>query len=471
MTNFIPHTPEERQLMLQKIGVSKTDDLFEAIPAQLKKPIQVNTLPLEGMTELELQQHLILLAGKNAGTPFDAFLGGGAYARFIPPAVNTIASRSEFYTAYTPYQPEISQGTLQMIYEFQTMIAELTGMDVANASVYDGASALSESAFMALRATRRKVIYLSKTTNPHHQQVLETYVEALGGITLRFFDPNQPLESQLEEDPKSIGAVIVQQPDYLGSLYDLLPYQSLCDAAGIIFIVGVDPMTLGILEPPSRFGAQIVYGDIQQFGNSLNFGGPYGGFVATTEKWLRQLPGRVVGRTRDKSGKTAYTLTLQTREQHIRREKATSNICTNQSLNVLKATVYMSLVGPQGLQQIAGVSAERAHALAEALIKLPGVSLRTPQPFLYEFALTLPIPAKMMIQQMAESHHILAGIDVGRYWPDESQTLLIAVTEMNSPESLERYIDAFKRVLDQKTSGSAGAGQAPMACLVNGRDS
>lgn len=465
MTNFIPHTPEERQEMLQRVGVNSASALFEAIPGSLKQDYTVKHLPHSGQHELGLQQHLVEAASKNRGAAMESFLGGGAYQRFIPPAVNTIASRSEFYTAYTPYQPEISQGTLQVIYEFQTMMSELTGMDITNASVYDGATALSESALMAMRITRRSVLYVSDTMNPQFQQVLQTYIDALGGVELRRFDPVRPLRDQVTEDPKTIAAVMVQQPDYFGIVRPMDDYQSFCDGSGALLVVNADPVSLGILASPRAFGASIVCGDIQQFGNSVNFGGPYGGFIATTEKFMRQLPGRVVGRSLDKDGRVAYTLTLQTREQHIRREKATSNICTNQSLNVLKATVYLSLVGPQGLRQIAEVSAERAHQLAESLLSLPGVSMRSDGSFLNEFALRLPVPAEVMITHMAEHYGILAGVNVGKYWPDEKNTLLVAVTEMNSLESLKRYVAAFKTTLSRHGLSVMPAGssrQEPM---------
>ncbi len=450
MTSFIPHTADERQQMLDRIGVSSVDALFDAVPASLKHPFTLNTLPKNGRSELELQHYLTAMASQNPGAGMLSFMGGGAYARFIPPAVNAIASRSEFYTAYTPYQPEISQGTLQMIYEFQTMMSELTGMDVTNASVYDGATAMSEAAFMAVRATRRKVLYVSKTTNPQYQQVLRTYCHAFGDMALGWFDPDQPLGPQFTHEPNTIAAILVQQPDYYGTIRPLSAYQEAAKATGALLVVAVDPMTLALLDSPRKAGADIVCGDIQQFGNSVNFGGPYGGFLSTTEKLMRQLPGRVVGRTVDKEGTTAYTLTLQTREQHIRREKATSNICTNQSLNVLKATAYLSLLGPQGLHRIASVSAERAHELAKGLLAVPEVSLRSGDAYLYEFAVRLPIPAKTMVHQMAHQYGILAGIDLGKYWPEEDHTLLIAVTELNTPESLERYLSAFRDVIHNR---------------------
>lgn len=468
MVNFIPHTREEREAMLQKIGVHSIDELFASIPETLRKSYPVGALSLHGRDELDVQQHLSSMATRNTGATFESFLGGGAYARFIPPVVNTIASRSEFYTAYTPYQPEISQGTLQMTYEFQTMIAELTGMDVANASVYDGATALSEAAFMAVRATRRRILYLSKTTNPHYQKVLQTYAEALGEIELRSFDPAKPIASQIQEgDSKAVAAILVQQPDYFGLIRPLQEYHRFCQDSGSLLVVSADPVAMAVLEPPGNAGADIVCGDIQQFGNPVNYGGPYGGFIAVRERLLRQIPGRIVGRTLDKDGKVAYTLTLQTREQHIRREKATSNICTNQALNILKAAVYMSLVGPGGLRQIAEVSAERAHRLAQGLLELSEVTLRFDGPFLYEFALQLPLPASTVVKHMAQRHGILAGIDLGRYWPEEERTLLIAVTELNDLPSIHRYIDAFKATLGNQGLSIVPGTSNPRSALLS----
>lgn len=444
MTNFIPHTPDERAAMLEAIGVASVEDLFSVIPASLRTEYTLNALPRNGQSEPELQEALTTQSEKNAGARLACFAGGGAYQRFIPPAVNAIASRSEFYTAYTPYQPEISQGTLQMIYEFQTMMSELTGLEVTNASVYDAATAVAESAFMAFRATRRKVLYVSQTLNPHFQQVLATYTHFLGDVTVKSFDPYQPLDAQLTDPANAVAGILVQQPDYFGTIQELTALEAFCRENGALLIASVDPTTLGLLEPPA---ADIICGDIQPFGNPVNYGGPYGGFLSTGQKLLRQLPGRLVGRTVDKDGKTAYTLTLQTREQHIRREKATSNICTNQSLNILKASAYLSLVGPQGLRQVALVSAERAQALAKKLTRLPGVRLRNDQPFLYEFAVTLPCPAGAVISEMASRHDILAGIDVSRYWPDEAHTLLVAVTELNTWETIARYVEAMETVL------------------------
>jgi glycine dehydrogenase subunit 1 len=287
--------------------------------------------------------------------------------------------------------------------------------------------------------------------------VLQTYVNALADETLPIkifvFNPLEPIAEQLDAasvDPKTLAALVIQQPAYFGSVHDVKTITSVAKSMGALTIVSVDPVTLALLEPPGKLGADIVCGDIQPFGNSLNYGGPYGGFIATTQKWTRQLPGRLVGRSIDKEGTTAYTLTLQTREQHIRREKATSNICTNQSLNVLKACIYLALVGPQGLKQVAMLSAQRAHFLANALTQVTGVSLKSSAPFLYEFSLNLPIPAQVLIDEMGERHGIIPGIRLSKYWPEDIHGLLVTVTEMNSQETLIRYIDGFTAIIQSK---------------------
>ncbi len=449
MYNFLPHTEAERQAMLSRIGVNRIEDLFSDIPESLRNNIQYSVLPKTGLSEAELQQELATLANLNEGHQLACFLGGGAYNRFIPMAVNTIASRSEFYTAYTPYQPEIAQGTLQVTYEFQTMICELTGMDVANASVYDGASAVTEAAFMAMRATRRSRILIANTLHPDYRQVLKTYAEGLGGVTLVEFDPLNPgdLLSSTHPEAKQTACVILQIPNFLGGLEDPQAVRSFCETTGAFFIVSAEPVSLGLLEAPGSYGADIVTGDIQPLGNNLSFGGPYGGYIATRNKHLRQLPGRLVGRTVDKNGKPCYTLTLQTREQHIRREKATSNICTNQALNVLKATVYMALVGPVGLKHLANLSVQRMHHLASRLRKLPGVGLYVAgQPFLFEAALRFPVPVQPLLTHL-EQKGILGGIDLERFYPQAKNSLLITCTEMTTPQDIGHYVNAVSDYL------------------------
>jgi len=449
MHNFLPHTDAERQAMLHTIGVNSIDDLFSDIPAALRENISYNVLPAKGLSEAELQAELATWAQMNAGSRMACFLGGGAYSRFIPMAVNTIASRSEFYTAYTPYQPEIAQGTLQVTYEFQTMICELTGMDVANASVYDGASAVTEAALMALRCTKRSRVLIANTVHPDYRRVLQTYFYGLGDEELVEFDPENPGDAlnAESESPKKTACVIVQVPNYFGGLEATEPVRTFCQKTGALFIVSAEPVSLGLLKAPGSYGADIVVGDIQPLGNNLSFGGPYGGYIATLNKYLRQLPGRLVGRTTDKNGTQCYTLTLQTREQHIRREKATSNICTNQALNILKATVYLSLIGPAGLKHLANISLQRAHHLATRLKKLPGITPHVPgQPFLFEVALRFPTPVQPLLKHL-EEQGILGGIAVERFYPKAQNTLLVTCTETTSPQDIDRYVLAVEQYL------------------------
>jgi glycine dehydrogenase subunit 1 len=468
MHHFLPHTDADRRDMLAVIGVEDQEALFADIPASLRENVRFDVLPERGLSEPELQQMLKDWARLNRGQEMACFLGGGAYARFIPPAVQTIAGRSEFYTAYTPYQPEIAQGTLQATYEFQTMISELTGMDAANASVYDGASAVAEAALMALRVTRRSRVRVARTVHPDYRRVLKTYMTPLDelkpkGVEIIEFDPSEWNQAGPESRPdRETACVIVQVPDYFGALPDLAGIRRFCEASGALFVVSAEPVSLGILQPPGAYGADIVIGDIQPLGNALAFGGPYGGYIATRNRYLRQLPGRLAGRAVEKTrettegkngqngvqaGRIGYTLTLQTREQHIRRETATSNICTNQALNVLKATVYLSLLGPAGLKNLAALSAQRAHALAHRLQQLPGVRLYRPeQPFLFEFALQFPVPVAPLLAALQE-RGILGGIPLERFYPEARNTLLIACTELTTATDIDRYVTIVTEVL------------------------
>lgn len=454
MHNFLPHTDADRQAMLDALGMKSQDELFSDVPQSLREGIHYNVLAERGLSEFELQTALKELAKANQAQEYISFLGGGAYPRFIPPAVNTIASRSEFYTAYTPYQPEISQGTLQVIYEFQTMISELTGLEVTNASVYDGASAVTEAAFMAVRATKRKTIVVAHTVHPDYRGVLETYVNGMGDITLKTVDLTLGQDAFAGLDPKTVACVVIQTPNYLGFIEETEPVRAFCQSSGALFIVSADPISLALLEPPGAYGADIVTGDIQPLGNNLAYGGPYGGYITTTTKYMRQLPGRLVGRAKDKNGKTCYTLTLQTREQHIRREKATSNICTNQALNVLKSTVYLALMGPQGLKEVANLSVQQAHALAKQLTQVEGVSLLFPnQPFFSEFTLQLSKPVDGVLKHL-EKGGILGGIQISKAYPEYPNALLVSVTETNTPEQLDRYARFFQTALADFVSES-----------------
>lgn len=453
--NFLPHTQDDRDAMLQVIGVDSIDVLFADIPASLRGGVKFNRIPEHGLSEWELQEQLKELAAKNRGAGMACFLGGGAYSRFIPPAVNTIAGRSEFYTAYTPYQPEIAQGTLQYTYEFQTMICELTGMDIANASVYDGAVAVAEAALMALRVhKKRDTVLIASTVHPDYRYVLETYLDNLGGLRIAAFDPHQAFTLPEGIAAESVAGVILQQPDYFGILNSTESIRAFCAEARALFIVSADPVSLGILDSPGNYGADIVVGDIQPLGNHLSFGGPYGGYMACRKDYMRQLPGRLVGRTVDRNGNPCYTLTLQTREQHIKRERATSNICTNQALNILKATVYMTLMGPRRLREVANISMQRAHTLAEQLTELPGAALTFGnRPFLWEFAIDLPVPVSTVLNRL-ERENILGGIPVVKYFPDRPNTLLVSCTELTTPDAIARYVAALGELLNQLPESS-----------------
>lgn len=442
--NFLPHTDTDRREMLAAIGVKSQDDLFDDIPKSLRENVSYQVLRQKGLSEQELYQQLKTWAGKNQAHEMACFLGGGAYHRFIPPAVNTIAMRSEFYTAYTPYQPEIAQGTLQYTYEFQSMICELTGMDVANASVYDGGSAVTEAALMGIRATKRNAVLLANSVNPEYRAVLKTYLSGLDDAVLTEFSPHD--FNPNDYDAKSIACVILQQPNYFGHLETTDPIRQFCEATGALLILSTEPFSLGLLKAPGDYGADIVVGDIQPLGNNLAYGGPYGGFMACREKYLRQLPGRLVGKSVDRNGQPCYTLTLQTREQHIKRARATSNICTNQALNVLKATIYMSLVGPEGLKHLAALSTQRAHVLAEKLTALPGISLAFETPFLNEFVVKLPINPETALNAL-EKAGILGGIPINTTNPTLSNAVLVCCTEMTSPEAIDRYVRTLERVL------------------------
>jgi glycine dehydrogenase subunit 1 len=441
---YLPHTDEERQAMLEKIGVRAFEDLIQHIPAE----VRCGELNLaDGLNELELRQHIGELAARN--TPASAracFLGGGSYRRFVPSAVSALVSRSEFATAYTPYQPEVSQGSLQVIYEFQTAVCLLTAMDVANASMYDGPTACAEAALMAARLTGRAKILVAGSVNQEYKEVTTTYIQSCGlSIETIAADGGvlNPDSLQVEADT---AALIVQYPNYFGCLESLYELAGRLHESKALLTVIADPINLAILKPPGQCGADIVVGDAQQCGNNLSFGGPSAGFMATRQDYVRQLPGRLAGMTVDNRGQRAFTLTLQTREQHIRRAKATSNICTNQALNALTMLVYLTLMGPQGLKQIAEVSILRAHHLADLLCRIEGVKLLFDKPFVNEFAIETTRPAAEVLEHL-RSQGILGGLDLGSLNPKYSKGILVAVTEMNSPAELERYAETLAQFL------------------------
>jgi len=399
--SFIPNTYEDRKQMLKAIGVDSFEDLLKNIPDELRLKRELN-LP-KPLSELEIRNELQALSEKNkAATEAVSFLGGGAYDHFIPAAVGHITSRSEFYTAYTPYQAEVSQGTLQAIYEFQTLICELTGMEVANASMYDGGSALAEAALMAVSETQRPEVLVSKAVHPNYRQIIKTYFHGQK-LELKEIPLDDGITS-LDELKRLItdktAAVIIQQPNFFGLLENVFDAEPIIHEKGALFITSNDPISLGILAAPGEYGVDIMTGEGQALGNALNFGGPYLGLFAIKQKYIRKMPGRLVGATVDTQGKRGYVLAMQTREQHIRREKATSNICTNQALCALAATVYLTLMGKQGIKKVAELCLQKSHYLANAIASLEGFGFKFTQSFFKEFVIKCPLPPGELITRL-----------------------------------------------------------------------
>ncbi|HEY9773275.1 MAG TPA: aminomethyl-transferring glycine dehydrogenase subunit GcvPA [Planktothrix sp.] len=452
---YLPHTEEDRQEMLKKIGVRSFEELVKHIP----DGVRAEKLDLRpGLSELELTQHISALASKNTSTSKQSsFLGGGSYRRFVPSVVPSIISRSEFATAYTPYQPEVSQGSLQIIYEFQTAVCLLTGMEVANASMYDGPTACAEAALMAARLNSRQKVIASRSVNPEYRMVTQTYLNSCGLIyecSEQVSQDGLTASEKLNID-QDTAAVIVQYPNYFGLFEDVESVAKAAHDAGALLVVVTDAIAMGLLTPPGLFGADIVVGDAQPCGNSLSFGGPSAGFMACRKDFVRQLPGRLAGMTVDNRGNRAFTLTLQTREQHIRRAKATSNICTNQALNALAMLVYLTMMGPQGIKQLASISLQRANYLADKLAKIAGVKLLF-TPFFNEFAVALEQPVDHVLEQLKQ-RGILGGLALKQFYPELDNALLVAVTEMNSVEELDRYAAELAAVLGKsKTRAASG---------------
>lgn len=445
---FIPNTDEDRRLMLAAIGVKNFEELLRNIPGSARFKGELN-LPL-AHSEFEVTEVLRGLAARNASVSSHvSFLGGGAYDHYVPAAVGHLLLRPEFFTAYTPYQPEVSQGTLQVIYEFQSMICELTGMDAANASMYDGGSALAEAVLMAHAETGRGKIVLSNAVHPYYRRIIHTYshgselVAAEIEATKKGTTELSAVAAAMDSDT---AAIVVQHPNFFGNLEKVHELAELAHRHEALFIVSVDPISLAILEAPGKYGADIVVGEGQCFGGSLNYGGPYLGIFATLEKYVRRMPGRIAGVTVDTQGRRGFTLTLQTREQHIRREKATSNICTNQALMATAATIYLSLMGKEGLREVAEHSAQKAHYLSEQINILHGCQLAYSAPFFKEFVVKLPKPAKQVIDHLIEKG-FFAGINLGQFYPGMDDCLLIAVTEKRTRAEMDGFVVALQSVL------------------------
>ncbi|MGQ9584087.1 MAG: aminomethyl-transferring glycine dehydrogenase subunit GcvPA [Anaerolineae bacterium] len=446
--SYVLNTEREQREMLQRIGVKKIEDLFRDVPAKHRFP-DLNLPP--PASEPEVLQELQLLSELNADlNHLPCFLGAGAYRHYVPSVVDQIVSRSEFYTAYTPYQPEISQGTLQAIFEYQTMICDLTGMDVSNASHYDGATALAEAVIMAINVARlrRKKVVLSPSVHPEHREVVRTYTQGMGLTITGDEDPRARLSSLKSQIDDGTACLIVQVPDFFGRIPPLNLLQELADTVHAVkglFVVSADPISLGLLRPPGAYGADIVVGEGQALGSPLNFGGPYLGFFACREEHVRKMAGRLVGQTVDTHGRRGFVLTLSTREQHIRREKATSNICTNQGLVALGAAVYLATLGKHGLRRVAEICYHRAHYAATQIAKLPGYSLLDNEPFFKEFVVRCPRPAKEINQELLE-RGIVGGFEVGRVCPGLDDGLMFCVTEMNTRNEIDELVEALEEV-------------------------
>ncbi|HDL86413.1 MAG TPA: aminomethyl-transferring glycine dehydrogenase subunit GcvPA [Candidatus Acetothermia bacterium] len=431
---YIPNTDPDRKAMLDAIGRSSMEELFSDIPQVVKDRFQ--PLGLLPKSEMEVRTELGSLAQKNDAAEATSFLGGGIYDHYIPSVVQHITARSEFYTAYTPYQPEIAQGTLTAMFEFQTLLCELTGMEIANSSMYDGATALAEAAMMAARVSGKKKIAVSHALFAHYRRVLNTYCWASGIEILEI--PTIDGRCDLSGVPSGVGGVIVQSPNAFGVIEDLTGVkESIGDA---LLIVAVNPVSLAILTPPGELEADIVTGEGQPFGLSASFGGPLLGLFATRKAYLRQMPGRLVGQTVDAAGAIGYTMVAQTREQHIRRQKATSNICTNAQLCALTATVYMASLGGDGLRELAMLNLEKAHYLEQQLSKLPGCSLAYGAPFFNEFVLRVPVDPQQVRDSLREEG-ILTDDPAHLEVLGVTGALRFAVTERRSKEELDRTVD------------------------------
>ncbi|MCK8817736.1 aminomethyl-transferring glycine dehydrogenase subunit GcvPA [Natroniella sulfidigena] len=447
MFPYLPHTQEDRAKLMEGVGITKIDELFTDIPEEVKLDRELDLG--QPLSELEIKEKMKELSGKNDNLEeYTSFLGAGVYDHYIPSAIDHILLRSEFYTAYTPYQAETSQGYLQAIFEYQTLICELTGLDVANASMYDGASAIAEAALMSTAVKRRrKEIIISKAVSPESREVLRTYCDAvdLELVEVDYKDGVTDSEQLGELVSEKTAGVIVQNPNFFGQLEDLEEMAEIVHQAGALFTVSADPVSLALLEAPGNLGADIVVGEGQALGNPLNFGGPHLGFLATTKKNMRRIPGRVIGETEDEAGNRGYVMTLQTREQHIRRERATSNICSNQALNALAATVYLTLLGKEGLKEVAKQSAKKAHYAAQKINQLEDYEIVFNGPFFKEFA----VKAHKSVEEINEellTDNIIGGYDLESDYADLENGMLLAFTEKRTKAEIDQLVAQLEGV-------------------------
>ncbi len=443
---FISNTDEQRKQMLEEIGVASFEELLKGIPEDLiiTKPLNLD----KPLSEFEVTKKVHGLAAKNTNTSeMVSFLGAGIYDHFIPAAVNYMIGRPEFYSAYTPYQAEVSQGTLQFIYEYQTLICELTDMYASNASMYDGATACAEALLLALRHNKNKKVIISSLIHPHYKQVIETYINPIEPEIVYIPQNNGriDIEKLKDEMDENVSAVLIPSPNFLGVLEDLEALEPIVhENKKTLFIISTDPISLMLFNPPGKYNVDIVVGEGQVLGNNQNLGGPLFGFFAVNQKLLRKMPGRIVGATVDTNGQKGYVLTLQAREQHIRRDKATSNICTNESLCALAATVYMVLMGKQGLREVAEQSTIKAHYLHDRICKINGFEAANTAPFFKEFAVKTPLPPVEIISKLKDKGNF-AGVDISKFGYQDQ--LLIAVTEKRTKQELDAFVDELKKLV------------------------
>ena len=436
---YTPNTKSDQKGMLASANIKSIDDLFRAIPNNVKIN-DISTVPPRGISEIELKGSLEALSKKNSNARvLVSFLGGGSYDHFIPSVVKHIISKSEFYTAYTPYQPELSQGMLQSIFEYQSLICALTGMDACNASMYDGATAMAEAASLAVHFTGKKEVLVSKAVNPNYRQVLNTYANGAGWKVVEFgYDQTLGISAFDEASNKisdRTACLIISNPNFFGCIEDIEKFSKLAKSKGALSIVSVDPISLGILKKPGDVGVDIVTGEGQSLGLPQNFGGPYLGIFAVKKNYLRLMPGRLVGETVDTKGRRGYVLTLQAREQHIRREKAFSNICSNEALCALAATVYLATMGKSGLREVANQCLRKANYAKKKLSKLVAFN----SPSFKEFVIKTKMPVEQINKKLLENN-IIGGLDLGRFYPELKSHMLVAVTEMIKKEDMDKLV-------------------------------
>ena len=442
--NYVPHTSEDRSEMLKTIGVSSIDELFSDVPSQVKLDRKLNLPP--AMSEFQLMKYMSDLAGKNTTTDrMVSFLGAGVYDHYVPSVVKHIISRSEFYTSYTPYQAEVSQGMLQSIFEYQTLMCELTAMDISNASLYDGATAITEAAMMASRLTRKQEVIISQAVHPDYRRTLRTYAHnlELNVTEVPFKDGSTDIKAIRDLVSDNTACVILQSPNFFGCIENMALAAEAAHEKKALFVACVDPISLGIIAPPGEYGADIAVGEAQGLGIPMGFGGPHLGFMTCRKEHMRQMPGRVAGETHDNQGRRGYLLTLQAREQHIRRDRATSNICSNQALCALAATVYLSWLGKQGIKEVAEQCVAKAHYACEKLSEIPGFERKHSAPFFKEFAVKTPVNPEKLCKGLLEAS-ILGGLPLGRFYSGLSDSMLVAVTEKRT----KGEIDALCRALE-----------------------